>query len=140
MTNEELEVKYNHLFHCNEYGVPVREIETPDAWNRIVEWLLNRFEWIRTHNTTINQIAHVIQIFQIKEKFGEFVCYVDVIDSENDMVESQLSDAIAFANGQALLTCSSCGRVGNKDGSILTPTKGYIAYLCEECKNESSVS
>lgn len=145
---EELEKKYIHLFEC-ENDIPLRGIEVEEGWSKLTEELLRKFEWIRTHNlyyenpdfdsskehaldnrAFIEGPPHEIKIFQIKQKFGIFECYVKT-NSLNDMAIIQVYEAIAFIKGKASLTCENCGKVGEH-----IPTKGWINILCNECKKE----
>lgn len=156
----ELEQKYIHLFECVTDNMPVRGIECGPGWYDIIECLLERFDWLRTHNTYIpnpeydpdddysnyaddrakvikpfiNNGPNEIKIFNIKEKFGQMRCHITV--KGTDIAEQQAHEFIAFAEGQTQLTCEQCGRVGDIDGTPLTPTKGWINYICTNCKNE----
>jgi hypothetical protein len=127
---KELEQKYIHLFEVNEDNIPVRGIEVSEGWKRITEELLERFEWIRTHNTHSNDgKEHIIKIFQIKQKFGSFVCYASVYGSE--CAKRQVDESIAYYKGKADYTCESCGKIGDH-----TKTKGWISVRCDECKDK----
>jgi hypothetical protein len=153
---KDLEKKYIHLFETDKNNVPLRGIEVEKGWKRIVESLLEKFEWIRTHNTYITNPNfdetkehskdnsrcikgpdHIIKIFQIKQKLGCFECYTTVSNDEKEIAYNQVDNAIAYAQGQAMLTCEFCGRIGNVDGTELSPTtKGWIRILCNKCRNK----
>lgn len=137
----ELEKKYIHLFETIDDpespmdGQAIRGIEVGDGWERIITRLLERLEWIRTNNTGKNDVCHSIKIFQFKQKFGDLRAYVRV-NASVDFIQNQVDNAIAFAEGQCQLTCETCGRVGNPDGSPLTQTKGWISWVCNPCKEK----
>jgi hypothetical protein len=155
----DLHTKYNHLFETaskDEYGVkqgePLRGIECSRTWEPIVVRLLESLEWHRTHNTYVlnpnyngecdsdldnNQPyidggPNMVQIFQIKEKFGRFTAYVKCSDN----IRAGVEHAIGYAEGQADLTCYQCGTIGQ---SKLT-SKGWIRRVCEPCENKGELT
>jgi hypothetical protein len=80
---------------------------------------------------------HVIKIFQIKQKFSDLRCYVTVTEDPQGIAKEQVGEAIAYAAGQARLTCEKCGRVGNRDGTAPEPTKGgWQVIMCDACKEK----
>jgi hypothetical protein len=124
-----LHEKYKHLFEQFEDGRIIRGIEVSEGWAKITEDLLESFEWIRTHNLHMNDgKPHVIQIFQIKQKFGVYSVYVTTPTNMNDQIER----VIGIAVGKAQLTCERCGAIGAH-----TPTEGWITILCDSCKCSS---
>jgi hypothetical protein len=141
---KDLEEKCHHLFETDENGKILRGIEVDSGWRRVVENLLEKFEYIRTDNTHVLNPEydstrkpedgylvtpcipgpdHVIKIYQIKQKFAELRCYVTVSEDSQGIAKEQVDWAIAYAAGQAALTCELCGRVGNRDGTAPEPTK-----------------
>jgi hypothetical protein len=129
VTNEELEQKYIHLFECMD-GIPIRGIETGNGWSRIVGLFLDRLDWINTHNLHLKNDSYAdwgIKIFQIKEKFGQLRIYANY----PKLIEHQVEHLIGFVTGQAELTCEACGTV-----ELIEPTKGWIVYYCQNCKDK----
>lgn len=128
----ELENKYIHLFEVNSNtGKPLRGIECGKGWKKPVEDFLESLDWHTKHNLKDKQ-PNEIKIFQIKEKFGRVRAYVD----KPEHIDSIIECTIGRLEGKCELTCENCGRIGNADGSELTPTEGWIAYVCEECKTK----
>lgn len=164
----ELHRKYYHLFEVyneeqsnshNKAGSIIRGIEVSESWKYIVELLLEKFEWIRTHNTYMEnpdydeelysslQIEqskdnkkyipgpdHEIKIFQIKQKFGNFECYFSIKGSS--VALSQCNEAVAYCSALASVTCEYCGRIGNTDGTMPSRTKRWISIKCDRCMSE----
>ena len=128
----ELEQKYIELFEVNPVnGMPVRGIECGKGWAKHVGSFLESLLWHTNHNK-IEDKKNIIKIFQIKEKFGRVRVYLTCPEHINDMIQT----ALGYLEGQCSLTCEDCGRIGNPDGSELTPTEGWITYVCEECKHK----
>jgi hypothetical protein len=130
-------------------GDILRGIEVGDAWKEIVVRLLDTLEWHRTHNTYVPNPDYVpdpdnpysdtnpkyldggpnmVQVFQIKEKFGKLRVSVKCAENIREGVEH----AIGYAEGQSDLTCYSCGSVGRWEMS----TKSWMIRLCDKCVSE----
>ena len=161
MTIDEMHEKFYPLFEVYEgeetersyykKGEILRGIETPVAWNWIVEKLLESFEWIRTHNHYIPNPNfngnippnkgnpryipgpfHDIKIFQIKEKFGSFECYYTY--NGDGFLKGQIERAIGRAEALAAQCCAICGQLGDNGKPLTKQTKGWINKVCTKCK------
>lgn len=164
MIIDEMHSRYYHLFETYEgeesersyykKGDILRGIETPPAWNWIVERLLESLEWIRTHNNYIPNSNfnedippskdnpryipgpfHDIKIFQIKEKFGAFECYYKYNGNE-PFIKEQIEKAIGRAEGLAANCCAICGQLGDNGKPLTEKTKRWILHVCSECKRK----
>jgi hypothetical protein len=86
-----LEEKYKHLFEQDRNGSILRGIECGIGWYKHIEKFLDSLEWIRTHNLHLkndnDEEFHRISIFQIKQKFGECICYLTCDTSIKDQVD-----------------------------------------------------
>ena len=147
-----LEQEFIHLFNTFEgeetersyykKGEVLRGIEVGEGWSNIVEDLLRKLEWIRTHNEYIPNPEYkegsilnryipgpnaIFKIFQIKEKFGIFTCYIKTEGNETQNRQADL--AVAFAEGQAILTCENCGAL-HKNGIT---GKSWRVCHCNVC-------
>ena len=124
---DELHIKFNHLFECGENGRILRGIEVGQGWSKHVESLLETFDWHRTHNVPKGKTENLIKIFQIKEKFGDPRVYYDY---DNDHIATMLAETVGRFEGKCQLTCEKCSTL-HKNG--ITSKNGWLYCLCSDC-------
>lgn len=129
---KELFNNYTHLYAEDKRWPIWFGFECGAGWLPWIKELLESFEWHRTHNLHLTKEGkHEITITQIKEKFGTLRVYFNSNPEIMDALECSVARAIA----KCQLTCEVCGVIGDK-GKPITPTEGWISYLCSECKEK----
>lgn len=148
-----LEEEFKHLFDQSENGKILRGIEVGKGWERHVVKLLESFEWLRTHNVTIDnpdfdpkrqaevgweptnkasipkpEGENVIKIFQIKEKFGDARVYWSC---DNPRITNMIEAAVGRFEGKCEITCERCGKL--QYDCIRNAKSGWIVCICDEC-------
>jgi hypothetical protein len=154
---DKLHEQYKHLFETYQgeggersYYQPgdvLRGIEVGAGWQEWVEDLLRSLDWHTTHNKHIPNPNHnpdeppygenslyidsdkdnVIQIFQIKEKFGVVTIYYGC---DNPRIEQMVGETVGRFEGKCALTCEACGKL-HKLG--VSSVRGWLRNACPEC-------
>lgn len=106
---DDLYEKYKHLFHEN-----FQEIWCDDGWYNIIDCALNLV------NQKCHDLGKVIQITQIKEKFGGLRIYFRS-DNASDEVLAYIRGVIYMAEFMSMHTCEITGNVGKlaSDGCVM---------------------
>lgn len=155
----EMHEKYYHLFSTYEgeekeggyykKGQILRGVEVGEGWKWVIEKFLENLNWLRENRRMIPNPEYTgenkgynlppfpyiegplpdIKIFQIKEKFGELVIYMDKVP---DHITDDVEKLIGKAEARAELTCINCGKVTDK----LENKSRWIRFQCEECNKE----
>ena len=144
-TGEELEGGYY------KKGDVLRGIECGEGWKIPVEKYLATLEWLRhnrchltnpdydpkqstdwdkrinCHTIKIKPEDNVIQIFQIKEKFGEVRAYT----SGPGHMSDDLAHALGKLEAECYLRCQSCGAL--HENGVLNSKSGWLHCLCTKC-------
>ena len=94
-------------------------IECPDSWY----WLLSQFCGSIQSFIDSNKKPQVVAT-QVKEKYGGLRFYYNGGDD-------YVAGMIWFAEDLSYSICADCGSTEE-----VTPTKGWIRYLCKECINK----
>lgn len=95
-------------------------IECPDTWFRIIHTLCWTIQRIIDSDNTIPQVEAV----QVKEKFGTLRFYYRGGNAK-------IRELIHTAKNLNETICAECG---SKED--VKPTKGWITYLCKNCREE----
>jgi hypothetical protein len=150
---KELAEKYKHFWPIvnkkgPNYSMSLFGFQIGDGWLKPIENLLRKLDWIRTHNTYIQNPKYVpnatsienpyikgpdatIVILDIKEKFGGIRVYYH--GEYTEIQGNQIEEAIAYCEGQCDITCESCGTTMNSDGSDVRITRGWLSRCCDVC-------
>ena len=113
--------KYSHLFSEQFWG-----FEVPSGWDWIIEKYLEKTQW------DVEKNKLVIQIMQIKEKFGQLRIYTDVTIIADEYYLPLDEENQAYCIALADYTCEKCGCMTRHKQY----TKGWITGLCPECFKE----
>jgi hypothetical protein len=132
-------------------GDVLRGIECEEGWKIPVKKYLTTLEWLRhnrchiinpdynpdlptdwgkrinTHTLKIEPRDNVIQIFQIKEKFGEVRAYT----SGPKHIEADLAHALGKLESECNLRCQLCGSL--HESGIVRSKSGWLHCLCPGC-------
>lgn len=91
-----------------------------DGWFDLIYKMAEKIENILENMKTENPDEELPRAFQMKEKFGVFLCYMS---SSNDAIDS----AIEEAEITSAITCEKCGQPGKmRKGS-------WLRTLCIKC-------
>lgn len=102
-------------------------IECGDGWKSLYQPII---DWIADYNEKNKDVPDFvpIQIFQIKEKFGQLRIYVSYEPEE-------LSEMIGKAESESEKTCEHCGSKNDVGTTI-----GWISHFCRNCMERLSKS
>lgn len=114
-----------------DFVTPFEEFgyEVSDGWIPICEKVEKRIkEYNNSHPNSL------IEIFQIKSKFGELRVYLmDAITGDDIHTPEELKPFIEEVEEEALETCEWCG---SKEEVRTFSYRGWIRTLCDSCEKE----
>ena len=103
-------------------------IECPDAWYDMLDRMCRSLQY----DTDTNSYPQVIAE-QVKEKFGTLRFYYRTEGGEGNLEykDGYITGTIHTYENMSGDICSDCGINQN-----ISSTKGWIAYICDECKKK----
>lgn len=116
-----IEETYPEIYGLDKYGLCVG-----DGWipmiNRLTDQLVSI---IKLHNEETDDEC-VIELVQIKEKFGGLRYYYS-IDSEDTAFKSQIRDIVSVYEHASYFICEVCGAYGER-----SRCRGWYKTVCDE--------
>ena len=102
------------------YDYDYLDLEIPDGWRKLFFQMCGDIKSLLEKEDLIDKFRFV----QVKEKFGEMVCYT------NEYSNKEIEDIIAKYQYISSRICSHCGK------PAIYTTIGYILPFCSDCWKE----
>ena len=102
---------------------PMMCLEIPDGWYELFFQMCEEIKDALKAKSLLNEFYFI----QIKEKYGELVCYA------NRHVD-EVEDIIAKYSEMSRYICMACGRIARYT------TKGHIVPMCDGCLQEKGAT